>query len=157
MKYSEIIELTTKEIKEIIKEERFSYTKLKIAHAVSPLDNPMRLSDARKKIARLADLVRGKDLLEAQNILKFHRKRMYSIQLSKLIDSAYHNWRNKNEDEQVDENNLYIKTITVDNARQLKRIRPAPQGRAHRIRKRFNHITVSVDNKTDNNTETTIE
>ncbi|MEA3496101.1 MAG: 50S ribosomal protein L22 [Bacteroidota bacterium] len=98
-----------------------------------------------RKMRLLADLVRGKKVEEALNILKFHPKKAYSKKLEKLVLSAIANWQVKNEDLGSDDNDLFVKLIFVDNARQLKRIKPAPQGRAHRIRKRSNHITVVVD------------
>lgn len=98
-----------------------------------------------RKMRLLADLVRGMRVDEAVNILKFHPKKMYATKLEKLIMSAVANWQVKNEDERVEDHELVITTLTVDGARQLKRIQPAPQGRAHRIRKRFNHITVKVN------------
>jgi len=100
-----------------------------------------------RKMRLLADIIRGKSVEEAINIVKFHPKKIYSLKIEKLILSAISNYKIKNEDERVDESNLFIKTIQVDGARQLKRIMPAPQGRAHRIRKRSNHITLVIDNK----------
>ena len=98
-----------------------------------------------RKMRLLADMVRGKNVELALNELKFHRKRVYAEKLEKLIQSAIANWQQKNEESSVNLEELFIKEIFVDNARMLKRIQPAPQGRAHRIRKRFNHITVVVD------------
>ncbi len=103
-----------------------------------------------RKMRLLADLVRNRSVEEAVNILRFHSKKMYAEKLEKLILSALANWEIINEEGRIDEANLTIKSICVDNARQLKRIRPAPQGRAHRIRKRSNHITVVVDSINDN-------
>jgi large subunit ribosomal protein L22 len=97
-----------------------------------------------RKMRLLADLIRGKSVEEALNIVKFHAKRAYGIKLEKLILSAISNYQLKNEELKIDESNLFIKSIQVDSARQLKRIRPAPQGRAHRIRKRSNHVTLVV-------------
>ncbi len=98
-----------------------------------------------RKMRLLASLIRGKQVEEALHILKFHRKRAYAEKLEKLILSGISNWQQLNEDERVEESNLYIKSIMVDNARTLKRIRPAPQGRAYRIRKRSNHVTIVLD------------
>ena len=97
-----------------------------------------------RKMRLLADIIRGKNVEEALNIVKFHPKKTYGIKLEKLILSAISNYQIKNEELKIDESNLFIKSITVDNARQLKRIRPAPQGRAHRIRKRSNHVTLII-------------
>lgn len=86
---------------------------------------------------------------KALGIIKLHPKKIYAIQLEKLLMSAVANYQLKNEEVKVDEDNLFIKIITVDNARQLKRMRPAPQGRAFRIRKRSNHVTIIVDSLED--------
>lgn len=99
-----------------------------------------------RKMRLLADIIRGKSVEEAINIVKFHPKKIYGVKIEKLILSAISNYKIKNEDERVDESNLVIKSIQVDGARQLKRIMPAPQGRAHRIRKRSNHVTLVIDN-----------
>jgi len=97
-----------------------------------------------RKMRLLADLVRGKSVDEALSILRFHDKKAYATQMEKLIGSAVANWQNKFEDEDSSEAGLYIHTIMVDAGKTLKRIQPAPQGRAHRIRKRSNHITLVV-------------
>lgn len=102
-----------------------------------------------RKMRLLADLIRGKNVDEALTVLKFHPKKMYSVHVEKLVLSAIANWQVKHEDTKMDENSLYIKHISVDNARQLKRIRPAPQGRAHRILKRFSHINLIIDTKAE--------
>ena len=83
-------------------------------------------------------------------ILRYSKKEA-SERLEKLLLSAIANWQNKNEDLDVEEANLYVKEIYVDSARQLKRLRPAPQGRAHRIRKRSNHVTIVLGSKTEEN------
>jgi len=102
-----------------------------------------------RKMRLLADLVRGIEVEDAFSALKHHPKKMYASYLDKLIQSAVANWIEKNEDADVDESGLYIKEVFVDGGRVLKRIQPAPQGRAHRIRKRSNHITVVIDSKVD--------
>jgi large subunit ribosomal protein L22 len=102
-----------------------------------------------RKMRLVADLVRGKKAEQALQILRFSPKEA-SRRLEKLVISAIANWQAKNEDADVEEAKLYIKEIRVDGGSMLKRLRPAPQGRAHRIRKRSNHVTVVVDalNKT---------
>jgi len=102
-----------------------------------------------RKMRLVADLVRGKKAEQALQILRFSPKEA-SRRLEKLVMSAIANWQAKNEDADVEEAKLYIKEIRVDGGAMLKRLRPAPQGRAHRIRKRSNHVTVVVDaiNKT---------
>ncbi|MBI1183311.1 50S ribosomal protein L22 [bacterium] len=97
-----------------------------------------------RKMRLLADLVRGKSVNEALSILKFHNKVAYAVQMEKLIKSAVANWEQKFEDADLEDAGLIVKTITVDGGKTLKRIQPAPQGRAHRVRKRSNHITVVV-------------
>jgi len=102
-----------------------------------------------RKMRLVADLVRGEKAEKALQILRFSQKEA-SRRLEKLVMSAIANWQAKNEDAEVEEANLFIKEIRVDGGTMLKRLRPAPQGRAHRIRKRSNHVTVVVDalNKT---------
>lgn len=99
-----------------------------------------------RKMRLVADLIRGKDVDKALSILKFTKKEA-AQRLEKLLLSAIANWQSKNEGERLEESNLYVKEIYVDSARMLKRLRPAPQGRAHRIRKRSNHVTLVVDSK----------
>ena len=94
-----------------------------------------------RKMRIVADSVRGKKVDMALTILKFSQKEA-SNRLEKLLMSAITNWQSKNEDADVEEANLFIKEIRVDSAGMLKRLRPAPQGRAHRIRKRSNHVTL---------------
>jgi len=96
-----------------------------------------------RKMRLVADLVRGLEVEKALNILRFNSKEA-SINLEKLLLSAIANWQAKNEDESIEDAGLFIKTITVDSAGMLKRLRPAPQGRAHRIRKRSNHVTLEL-------------
>ena len=89
----------------------------------------------------VADLVRGEKVDKALNILKFSQKEA-SRRLEKLVLSAINNWQQKNEDASIEDADLFIKEIRVDGGSMLKRLRTAPQGRAHRIRKRSNHVTV---------------
>lgn len=97
-----------------------------------------------RKMRIVADTIRGKDVFQALNILKFS-KQDASNRLEKLLRSAIANWETKNEGDRPEEANLVVSEIKVDSARMLKRLRPAPQGRAHRIRKRSNHVTIIVD------------
>lgn len=94
-----------------------------------------------RKMRLVADLVRGQEVNRALDILKFSKKEA-SGRMEKLILSAISNWQTKNEGVRIEDSYLYVSEIYVDSARILKRIRPAPQGRAHRIRKRSNHVTV---------------
>jgi large subunit ribosomal protein L22 len=97
-----------------------------------------------RKMRLLADLVRGMDVEKALNVLKFHPKHP-STPLEKLLLSAVANWKVKNEGARVEDANLFVKTVFVDGGRTLKRMRPAPQGRGYRVRKRSNHVTIIVD------------
>lgn len=94
-----------------------------------------------RKMRLVADMVRGEDVNKALDMLKYSPKEA-SKKVEKLLLSAIANWQNKNEGVRVEDSNLFIKEIFVDSGRMLKRIRPAPQGRAHRIRKRSNHVTM---------------
>ncbi len=111
--------------------------------AVARLRN---LPTSPRKMRLLADLIRGMEVENALNTLKFSTKHP-SVPLEKLLLSAVANWRVKNEGVDVADANLYVKTIFVDGGRVLKRMRPAPQGRAYRVRKRSNHITLIVDSR----------
>ncbi|MAZ31031.1 MAG: 50S ribosomal protein L22 [Flavobacteriales bacterium] len=101
-----------------------------------------------RKMRLVADLVRGVDVNKALQILKFNTKEA-SLRLEKLLLSAVANWQAKNENLRMEDSGLYIQEIQVDSARMLKRLRPAPQGRAHRIRKRSNHVTLVVGTKSE--------
>ncbi len=97
-----------------------------------------------RKMRLMADLIRGKSVDEALDILKFSSKEA-SGRLEKLLMSAIANWQAKNEGVRIEDANLFVSDIHVDSARMLKRIQPAPQGRAHRIRKRSNHVYLAVE------------
>jgi len=99
-----------------------------------------------RKMRIVADSVRGKNVDMALTILKFSQKEA-SNKLEKLLMSAIANWQAKNEEADVEQANLFVKEIRVDSAAMLKRLRPAPQGRAHRIRKRSNHVTLVLGSK----------
>ncbi len=103
-----------------------------------------------RKMRLVADQVRGAGVEKALAILRFSPKEA-SRRLEKLLLSAIANWQAKNEDANVEEAELFVKEIKVDSGRMLKRLRPAPQGRAHRIRKRSNHVTVVLGS--NNNTQ----
>ena len=94
-----------------------------------------------RKMRLMADLIRGEGVDKALSVLRFSPKES-SVRLEKLLLSAVANWQAKNKDSDVEKAGLIVKEIRVDSARMLKRLRPAPQGRAHRIRKRSNHVTV---------------
>lgn len=105
-----------------------------------------------RKMRLVADLVRGEEVNKALDILRYSSKEA-AARMEKLLLSAIANWQNKNEGLRIEESDLFIKEVYVDSARQLKRLRPAPQGRGYRIRKRSNHVTLIVDsrNLTENN------
>ena len=99
-----------------------------------------------RKMRLVADQIRGVDVDKALQILKFSSKEA-SINLEKLLLSAIANWQAKNEEQSIEDAGLFISKIFVDSGSMLKRIRPAPQGRAHRIRKRSNHVTMILGSK----------
>jgi large subunit ribosomal protein L22 len=99
-----------------------------------------------RKMRLVADLVRGMDADKALYVLQYTQKES-AKRLYKLLLSAIANWKEKNEGARLEENQLFIKEINVDSGRMLKRIQPAPQGRAHRIRKRSNHVTLTLGNR----------
>ena len=103
-----------------------------------------------RKMRLVADIIRGEDVEKALNILKFNSKEA-SGRLEKLLLSAISNWESKNEGVKIEDSNLYVKEVTVDSGRMLKRVQPAPQGRAHRIRKRSNHVTIVLGSRTQEN------
>lgn len=98
------------------------------------------------KMRLVVDLVRGMDADKAVYVLQ-HTQKEAAGRVYKLLLSAISNWKEKNEGARLEDNNLYIKEIMVDGGRMLKRVQPAPQGRAHRIRKRSNHVTLILGNR----------
>lgn len=109
--------------------------------AVAKLKN---VPTSPRKMRLIADNIRGEKVNKALGLLKYDAKYGSGL-LEKLLLSAISNWQQKNEDARLEEADLFIKEIRVDGGRILKRLRPAPQGRAHRIRKRSNHVTLVVD------------
>src|SRR5690554_880818 len=109
--------------------------------AIARLNN---VPTSPRKMRLVADLIRGKKVGYALSILKVTPNHG-AVRLEKLVLSAVANWQAKNPDEKLEDADLFVKTIQVDGGRMLKRLRPAPQGRAHRIRKRSNHVTLVVD------------
>ena len=99
-----------------------------------------------RKMRLVANLVRGQKVTRALGLLRFEAN-SGAEKIEKLLLSALANWQQHNEDQRIEEANLYISEIFVDEGRQLKRLRPAPQGRGHRIRKRSNHVTLKIDTK----------
>src|SRR5687768_12716209 len=99
-----------------------------------------------RRMRLLADEIRGKEVEKALAFLEYHPQHS-ATPLQKLLLSAINNWKQKNENESAEDANLVVKTIFDDGARTLKRMLPAPQGRAYRMRKRSNHVTIIVDKK----------
>jgi large subunit ribosomal protein L22 len=104
----------------------------------------------------LADLIRGLEVEKALGILQFNPKHP-AVPMYKLLKSAINNWEQKNADEKVEDAGLIVKTIMVDCGRVIKRMRPAPQGRGYRIRKRSNHVTIVVDSNNKSITSTPVK
>jgi large subunit ribosomal protein L22 len=111
--------------------------------AVAKLNN---YPTSPRKMRLLADVIRGMDVEKALALLEHHPQHS-STPLNKLVRSAISNWEQKNNGQSAADASLVVKTIFVDGARVLKRMRPAPQGRGYRVRKRSNHVTVIVDSK----------
>ncbi|MEY3050070.1 MAG: hypothetical protein RL365_2108 [Bacteroidota bacterium] len=106
-----------------------------------------QLNDSKispRKMRMVADLIRGVEVNKALNILS-HNSKFAAVGLEKLLRSAISNWEQKNEGRDLSEEKVFVKSIEVAGGAMLKRIQPAPQGRAHRIRKRSNHVTIIVD------------
>ena len=101
-----------------------------------------------RKMRLIADVIRGMEVEKALAILEFHPQHN-AVPLAKLLKSAINNWEQKNSGESAADSNLVVKTVFVDGGRTLKRMRPAPQGRGSRVRKRSNHVTLIVDTKSD--------
>lgn len=112
--------------------------------AIAKLNN---VPTSPRKMRLIADLIRGMGVDLALNTLKFDSK-IGSKRLEKLLLSAISNWQEKNKDKKIEDSDLFIKEIFVNGGRMIKRLRPAPQGRAHRIRKRSNHVTIVIDSST---------
>ena len=112
--------------------------------AVAKLNN---YPTSPRKMRLLADLIRGMEVDKALGVLQFNPKHP-AVPLYKLLKSAINNWEQKNADAKVEDAGLIVKTIMVDGGRVIRRMRPAPQGRGYRIRKRSNHVTLIVDSKT---------
>lgn len=113
--------------------------------AVAKLKNcPM----SARKMRLVVDLIRGKDVNSALNTLKYTKKEASEF-VEKLLLSAVANWEDRNDSASASDHDLYVKEARVDEAGFLKRFRPAPHGRAHRIRKRMNHVTLVVENRVE--------
>src|ERR1700739_2552414 len=142
------MEATTKIKKSVLIRQQKEAAKAQVGGAsVAKLQN---CPTSPRKMRLVVDLIRGKEVFEALNILKFTNKEA-AIRVEKLLFSAIKNWEAKNEGERAEAHGLFVKEVTVGGGRQLKRLRPAPQGRGYRIRKRSNHVTIIVDSKNEIN------
>jgi large subunit ribosomal protein L22 len=113
--------------------------------AVAKLNN---VPTSPRKMRLVAGLVRGKSVNKALGLLKFEAN-AGAEKIEKLLLSALSNWQQANADARIEDSNLFIKEIRVDEGKMLKRLRPAPQGRGHRIRKRSNHVTIIIDSRVE--------
>ncbi len=125
------------------KRKRISADKLKEARRSQYYAKLNDVPTSPRKMRLVVDLVRGKEAFQALGILKFTKKEA-ARRLEGLLKSAIANWEQKTE-QKADQGKLYISTIYVNEATMLKRLRPAPQGRGHRIRKRSNHVALYLD------------
>ena len=134
--------------------KRLMAEKLKEQKKVTAVAKLNDVPTSPRKMRLVADTVRGVEVNRALDLLKFSKKEA-SNRLETLLKSAIANWEAKNPDntKDLDEGNVYVKTIMVGPGRTLKRIRPCPQGRAGRIRKRSNHVTIILDTKTAKSVE----
>jgi large subunit ribosomal protein L22 len=138
------MEAVAKKVKKsVLKREKRDARKeaAKVGPEVAKLKN---VPTSPRKMRLIADLIRGERVNKALNILKYEPK-VGSPKLEKLLLAAISGWTAKHRDVKLEEADLYVKEIWVDGGRILKRLRPAPQGRAHRVRKRSNHVTIVVD------------
>jgi large subunit ribosomal protein L22 len=142
------MEATTKIKKSVLIRQQKEAAKAVVGGAsVAKLQN---CPTSPRKMRLVVDLIRGKTLRKRYHILKFTNKEA-AIRVEKLLLSAIKNWEAKNEGKRVEDSGLFVKEVSVGGGRQLKRLRPAPQGRGYRIRKRSNHVTLIVDSKNENN------
>ena len=142
------MEATTKIKKSVLIRQQKEAAKAEVGGAsVAKLQN---CPTSPRKMRLVVDLIRGEGVEKALYILKFLNKEA-AIRVEKLLLSAIKNWEAKNEGKRVEDSALIVSEVSVGGGRQLKRLRPAPQGRGYRIRKRSNHITLIVDSKNVNN------
>jgi large subunit ribosomal protein L22 len=141
-------EARTKFKKSVIARQRKEEAKAQLGGAsIAKLQN---CPTSPRKMRLVVDLIRGENVEKALYILKYTNKEA-AIRVEKLLLSAIKNWEAKNEDKRVEDSSLYVKEVSVGGGRMLKRLRPAPQGRGYRVRKRSNHVHLIVDSKNDNN------
>jgi len=147
------METTAKKTKRSVVKREKRDAKKEAASKGSVIAKLTNVPTSPRKMRLVADLIRGERVNKALNILKYEPK-VGAAKLEKLLLSAISNWEAKNTDVKLEDADLFVKEIFVDGGRILKRLRPAPQGRAHRVRKRSNHVTLVVDSlKETANTE----
>lgn len=132
--------------------KRLSADKNKEARKQVSFSSLRNVPTSPRKMRLVADMIRGKEVNLALDLLKFSSKEA-SRRVEKLLLSVLANWKEKNEGVRMEDANLVVKSINVDSGRILKRLRPAPQGRAHRIKKRSNHVTIYIDSNVSNQEE----
>jgi large subunit ribosomal protein L22 len=142
------MEATTKIKKSVLIRQQKEAAKAEVGgSSVAKLQN---CPTSPRKMRLVVDLIRGVNVEKALYILKFTNKEA-AIRVEKLLLSAIKNWEAKNEGKRVEDSGLFVKEVSVGGGRMAKRLRPAPQGRGYRIRKRSNHVTLIVDSKNENN------
>ena len=142
------MEATTKIKRSVLIRQQKEAAKAEVGGAsVAKLQN---CPTSPRKMRLVVDLIRGVNVEKALYILKFTNKEA-AIRVEKLLLSAIKNWEAKNEGKRVEDSGLFVKEVSVGGGRMAKRLRPAPQGRGYRIRKRSNHVTLIVDSKNENN------
>ncbi|MFZ5553636.1 MAG: 50S ribosomal protein L22 [Bacteroidota bacterium] len=124
--------------------KKISAEKIKEANKTKGFAKLVDCPTSPRKMRLVADIIRGVDVLKALHVLQHHPQHA-SRNLEKVLRSAIANWETKNEGKSTE--SLFVKEVYVDSARSIKRLRPAPQGRAYRVRKRSNHVTLVVDSK----------
>lgn len=138
------MEATEKKIKRSVK-KREKLKAIKDAAKTGPATAHLHdVPTSPRKMRLVADLIRGERVAKALSVLKYEAKHP-AERMEKLLMSAISNWEIKNKDVKLEEADLFVKEVYVGGGRMLKRLRPAPQGRAHRVRKRSNHVTLVVD------------
>lgn len=138
-----------KSVKIRLQKEALKKFKEENAGKLGPVKSSLRnIPTSPRKMRLVADMIRGQRVNYALNILKFDTHAA-SYQIEKLLLTAIADWQAANEDVKIEDADLIVKEIYVDSARILKRLRPAPQGRAHRIRKRSNHVTIVVGDQSE--------
>ena len=133
--------------------KRVSANKIKEENKNKAFASVNSVPTSPRKMRLVTDLIRGIEVNKALDILKFTDKEA-AKRVEKLLLSAISNWQVKNEGVRIEDSNIYVKEVFVDQGKTLKRLRPAPQGRAHRIKKRSNHVTIILGSLNNNEVET---